>query len=84
MAPPIKKNNSASKYICYCNSVTRAEVEEAIRGGCATLGKIFDRTRAGVGACGGTCQTDLRKLIESYAAGGEFPPVSVKEKKSRR
>lgn len=84
MAPPIKKNNPSSKYICYCNCITRAEVEEAIRSGCTTLGKIFDRTGAGVGACGGTCQADLRKLLESFKATGEFPPEPAKEKKTRR
>lgn len=53
-----------SKFICYCNGIPRATVEDAIRRGCDTLGKVFDATTAGCGPCGGSCQPELRKMLD--------------------
>lgn len=55
-----------SKFVCYCNGITREVVEDAIRRGCTTLGKIFDSTTAGCGPCGGSCQPELRKMLDEY------------------
>jgi len=52
------------KFICYCNSIPKAQVEAAIQNGADTLGKIFDETTAGCGPCGGSCQPDLKDLLK--------------------
>lgn len=65
--------NPKSRLICLCNEVSQETIEAAIVRGCNTLGKIFDATLAGVGACGGSCQPTLRKMLESYQATGSFP-----------
>lgn len=72
MASPVKKDKE-KRLICLCNSVPQSEIEAAIARGCTTLGKIFDATAAGVGACGGSCQPILRKMLDSYLVDGKFP-----------
>jgi bacterioferritin-associated ferredoxin len=67
----VDKKNKKQKLICYCNAVPREEVRQAIERGCDTLGKIFDATTAGVGACGGSCQPDIKHLLESYKSMGK-------------
>lgn len=57
-----KKNKE--KLICYCNGIPLADVEKAIANGARTMGEIFDRTRAGCGPCGGSCQPEIRRLLE--------------------
>lgn len=71
MAPPDKKDKS-QRMICLCNAISQAEIEAAIQRGCTSLGKIFDATTAGVGACGGSCQPILRKMLDEYLARGKF------------
>ena len=78
------KNDKAKRLICLCNSVPQDEVEAAITRGCNTLSKIFDSTAAGVGACGGTCQPTLRKMLESYQQTGKFPDNPRPPSKTRR
>ncbi len=65
--------NSKRRLICLCNGVSQERIEEAIARGCNTLGKVFDATTAGVGACGGSCQPNLKKMLDSYAKHGTFP-----------
>jgi bacterioferritin-associated ferredoxin len=67
------KNDKAKRLICLCNEVSQETIEAAILRGCHTLGKIFDATGAGCGACGGSCQPTLRKMLETYQATGRFP-----------
>ena len=62
-----------ARFICLCNGVTQAELEAAIAGGVHTLGDLFDRTTAGVGACGGSCQPTLKTMLEAYARDRTFP-----------
>lgn len=62
-----------SPLICLCNAVAQDTIETAIRGGCTSLGLVFDRTTAGVGACGGSCQPTLKLMLEAYAHDGHFP-----------
>ena len=57
------KNQKKEKLICYCNSVPLAVVQDVIDKGAKTMGEIFDRTTAGCGACGGTCQPDIKRLL---------------------
>lgn len=66
-------NKPTSRKICLCNSVEQNVIESAIQRGCDTLGKLFDATTAGVGACGGSCQGTLRKMLETFKATGKFP-----------
>jgi bacterioferritin-associated ferredoxin len=63
----------SSEIICKCNNITRETIESAILKGANTLNKIFDRTTAGVGPCGGSCRRKLAPLLEHYLTTGEFP-----------
>jgi NAD(P)H-nitrite reductase large subunit len=64
---PVRKNKQ-DKIICLCNGVSLGAVEEAIRRGCRSLGRIYDATTAGVGPCGGSCQGDLKRLLAEAEA----------------
>lgn len=59
--------------VCLCNQVPRDIIEKAIREGADTPNKIFDRTTAGIGACGGSCRVKLHQLLDEYKATGKFP-----------
>lgn len=72
MAAPNKKSKS-ERLICLCNGVSQEAIEKAIASGCRTLSRIFDATGAGVGACGGSCQPTLKKMLEAYLQTGRFP-----------
>lgn len=65
--------------ICFCNNVSREEIEQAILNGADTLNKIFDATTAGVGSCGGSCRRKLAPLLDYYLKNKKFPENSVKE-----
>lgn len=69
---PVDKKDKSKRFICLCNSVPQKDIEEAIARGCNTLGRIFDATTAGCGACGGSCQPTLRKMLEAYEKTGKF------------
>lgn len=62
------KKSKQEKLICYCNGIPLAVVEKAIEDGAKTMGQIFDRTTAGCGPCGGSCQPEIRKLLEEKLA----------------
>ena len=61
--------------ICFCNNVPRDVIEAAIVGGCKSLNEIFDKTCAGVGACGGSCRRKLAPMLEAYTKTGTFPDI---------
>ncbi len=69
----LNKNKISADLICLCNEVAKHTIESAIARGCNTLGKIYDATQAGVGACGGSCQPTIKKILEHYKATGKFP-----------
>jgi bacterioferritin-associated ferredoxin len=71
----MKPHHKRREIICLCNSVPRDVIENAIRGGCDTMNKIFDATTAGVGPCGGSCRRKLQPMLDAYLATGEFPEV---------
>lgn len=50
--------------VCLCNSIDEGTIREAIHKGARSLDEIFDLTSAGVGACGGSCRSELKKLLE--------------------
>lgn len=61
----ILKDPSYGKIVCPCETVTEAEVREAIRRGAGTLDSIKFRTRAGMGRCQGSfCLAKLLILLE--------------------
>ena len=55
------------KWICLCNQVSEPVIRKAIEEGANKIDELFDRTTAGVGACGGSCRPQLKKLLERYA-----------------
>lgn len=83
MEPRDKRNPKPSPLVCLCNAVPRADVETAIGRGAKTLSQVFDRTLAGVGPCGGSCQPELRKMLEQYLADGTFPSPPPRKTRGR-
>ncbi len=57
------KNQKREKLICFCNAIPVSVVEKAIENGAKNMGQIFDRTQAGCGPCGGSCQPEIRKFL---------------------
>ncbi len=69
--------------VCLCNNIDRETIESCIRNGADTLNKIFDRTTAGVGPCGGSCRRKLGPMLDSYMTCGVFPQAQKPQKKKR-
>lgn len=70
----IAKNPDYGEIVCRCETVTRAEILEAIHNplGVHTVAGIKNRTRATMGRCqGGYCQTRITHMIEQEL--GEKP-----------
>lgn len=67
--------------ICLCNEITRGTIEKAMSSGCNTLNKVFDRTTAGVGPCGGSCRKFLGPMLDHYLQTGKFPDGPIRGKK---
>jgi len=69
--------------ICFCNEVRLSVIVAALDEGASTLADIFDRTWAGCGPCGGSCQPDLVALLEDYLGhvegDGSTPAAVVEE-----
>jgi len=79
------QNRGAKKeIICLCNNISREVIEKAIREGADTLNKIFDKTMAGVGPCGGTCRRKLGPLLEHYLQTGEFPEKIIHDMRGKK
>jgi bacterioferritin-associated ferredoxin len=58
--------------VCFCNHISARQVRVAIEKGSTSLESIYDQTTAGVGACGGSCRSELKKmLLESRTSGNE-------------
>lgn len=70
--------------ICFCNNVPRHEIEKAIREGANTMNKIFDKTTAGVGACGGSCRRKLAPMLDQYIATGTFPDKIIPDNTGKK
>ncbi|MCB0389814.1 MAG: (2Fe-2S)-binding protein [Bdellovibrionales bacterium] len=66
------KNKKDNPIICICNNVPKKTIEQAIARGCKTLPRIYDATSAGVGPCGGSCRSTLKKMLDHYLKTGEF------------
>ncbi len=66
-AAAVRENPDYGEIICRCETVTRAEILEAIHNplGVHTLTAIKNRTRATMGRCqGGYCETRITRMIE--------------------
>jgi assimilatory nitrate reductase electron transfer subunit len=50
--------------LCRCTGATHGQVQEAVAGGCHSVGAVSGATRAGTG-CGG-CRSRIAELIESH------------------
>ena len=60
----IAQNPSYGKIICRCESVTEAEVLEALKRGARDIDAVKRRTRAGTGRCqGGFCSPSVLSLL---------------------
>ena len=52
--------------VCFCYSITRGEIREAIRNGAKTIEEIRAQTLANTG-CGG-CEWEVQELLEQELA----------------
>ncbi len=57
-------------YVCICNSVTDRQIQEAVRQGADTFGKVS--SELGVATCCGQCEEHAREVIED-ACGTQHP-----------
>ena len=63
----IAGNPSYGRVICRCETITEAEIIEAIRRGARSLDAVKRRTRAGMGRCqGGFCSPRVMELLHVY------------------
>lgn len=62
--------------VCFCNEIRLSEIVGSLDAGATCLADIFDATWAGCGPCGGSCQPDLRAILEDYLAE-PAPPSTV-------
>ncbi len=62
----MSQNQDPDRTICFCNSVSWAELVSAIQAGNTTLAKIQAATRASTG-CGG-CEFDVVEILEAELA----------------
>ncbi len=73
-APPAVPSDPGT-LVCSCNSVTRATIESAIRGGgLSTVAAVGRMTRASTGC--GSCAGDVEAILAEHVAGSE-PRVAV-------
>ena len=81
-----KAKDPREEIVCLCNEVKRGTIEDAIKSGCNTLNKVYDRTSAGVGPCGGSCPKFFGPMLDHYLATGQFPtsPIRPKAQKKNR
>ncbi len=67
------KKKKRKQVICLCNHVRKETIEQAIKKyNLKEINEIFDKTTAGVGACGGSCQPLLKKILEHYKKTESF------------
>ncbi len=57
--------------VCFCNEVRLGTIVDALAEGACTMADIYDRTFAGCGPCGGSCQPDLALILQDWLAGEE-------------
>ena len=63
-AQAIEENRLYGRVICRCETITEAEIVEAVRRGATTVDGVKRRTRAGMGRCqGGFCAPRVMEII---------------------
>ena len=63
-AAAIERDPAYGRVICRCETVTEAEIVEAVRRGATTVDGVKRRTRAGMGRCqGGFCSPRVMEII---------------------
>lgn len=87
----IEKNPLYGRIVCRCETITEAEIVEAIRRGASTVDGVKRRTRAGMGRCqGGFCSPKVMEIIarergvpitsvSKFGAGSEISPWRTRE-----
>ena len=64
----IAENRLYGRVICRCETITEAEIVEAVRRGARTVDGVKRRTRAGMGRCqGGFCSPRVMEIISREA-----------------
>lgn len=67
-AMAIRENPLYGRVICRCETITEAEIVEAVRRGARSLDAVKRRTRAGMGRCqGGFCSPRVMEIISREA-----------------
>ncbi len=62
---------AADPVVCFCNEVRLGTIVDALGDGATTMAEIYDKTWAGCGPCGGSCQPDLKLILEDWLVGDE-------------
>jgi len=63
-AEAIRRDPRYGRVICRCETITEAEIVEAVRRGARSLDSVKRRTRAGMGRCqGGFCSPRVMEII---------------------
>jgi glycerol-3-phosphate dehydrogenase len=79
----IRRDRGFAHIVCRCETVSEAEVVEAIRNGHTTLDGIKFYTRAGMGRCqGGFCTYTIMKILERET-GVPFDRITKRGRGSR-
>jgi NAD(P)H-nitrite reductase large subunit len=81
MKIPSRKKITDYNFICLCNGVSQESIEQAVLDGADTLDKIFDKTTAGVGGCGGSCRPDIQSLLKCYQKTQKFPAENPRKER---
>ncbi|MGA9519920.1 MAG: nitrite reductase large subunit NirB, partial [Myxococcaceae bacterium] len=61
--------------ICNCNGVSKGQLMQSIKGGCRSLKKLCESTRAGTGC--GSCKRDVQVLLEAVSGGESVEDPSI-------
>lgn len=87
----IEKNPLYGRIVCRCETITEAEIVEAIHRGATTVDGVKRRTRAGMGRCqGGFCSPKVMEIIArergvpitsitKFGTGSEISPWRTRE-----
>jgi nitrite reductase (NADH) large subunit len=65
----------AETQVCNCNGVTKGQLVEAVQGGCRSIKKLCDTTRAGMGC--GSCKSQVQAILDHACDGALEEDPSV-------
>lgn len=55
---------SDDQRICFCHSVSKRQLRQAVEGGCSTLRELCEQTRAATGC--GSCKPEVKRLLLEF------------------